>query len=206
MARGLMVCNITVIARRVNFPTITSMPNYIRWRESGASYFFTVVTYRRRPLFNDARARHLLREALLATRQKWPFEQAACVLLPNHLHCLWTLPEHDDNYPARWAAIKRHFSASFIHSGGTTLPVTTNQAKHRQRGIWQPRYWEHRIRDEKDWYRHRDYIHLNPVKHNYVTDPKLWPFSSIHRHIELGWLDPDWPGQRAIDMPEVLGE
>jgi len=182
------------------------MPNYIRWRRKGASYFFTIVTYRRRRLFQDALARRILREALADERRRRPFDMFACVLLPDHLHCLWTLPENDDAFPIRWANIKKQFTSRYLAAGGQSLPITTNRMRHRERGIWQPRYWEHRIRDENDWFRHRDYIHLNPVKHGYVARPQEWPWSSLRRHIALGWLDPDWPGQRAIEMPEVRGE
>lgn len=182
------------------------MPNYIRWRESGASYFFTVVAYRRRRLFSEPLARRLLREVMAETRRLRPFDMFACVLLPDHLHCLWTLLDGDNNFPARWADIKRRFTQRYLKAGGEPLPVTHNRSRHRERGVWQPRYWEHRIRDEQDWYRHRDYIHLNPVKHNYADTPQNWAWSSIHRHIEQGWLDPDWPGQCAISLPDSPGE
>jgi len=113
----------------------------------------------------------------------------ACVLLPDHLHCIWSLPEGDDDFPARWASIKRFFTHHYLAGGGTELPVTESRDRQRGRGVWQPRYWEHRIRDEDDWFRLRDYIHLNPVKHGYVVRPEDWPWSSLHRHIRLGWLD-----------------
>ena len=80
------------------------------------------------------------------------------------------------------------------------------QARKRERGVWQPRYWEHRIRDEDDWYRLRDYIHLNPVKHGYVTRPEDWPWSSFHRHVRLGWLDANWPGSMPIRIADMPGE
>jgi putative transposase len=182
------------------------MPNYVRWREKGASYFFTVVTYRRRWLFQHEWARKLLRQAMAEERRRRPFDMFACVLLPDHLHCLWTLPQNDDAFHVRWANIKRRFTSLYLAGGGRTLPVTANRAKHRECGIWQPRYWEHRIRDEDDWFQHRDYSHLNPVKHGYVDLPQDWSWSSIHRHIMLKWLDPDWPGQRAVKLPEIDGE
>jgi len=182
------------------------MPNYVRWRERGASFFFTVVTYRRRPLFAQSPARRLLRRAMVEVRRPWPFDMFACVLLPDHLHCLWTLPDDDDNFPIRWANIKRLFSARYIREGGEALPVSSNRARHGEVGLWQPRYWEHRIRDETDWYRHRDYIHLNPVRHGYVQRPEDWPWSSFHRHAQLGWLDPHWPGSSPVDLPEIRGE
>ena len=81
----------------------------------------------------------------------------------------------DDDFPVRWANIKRKFTQSYLGRGGSALPVSENRAAHHERGVWQPRYWEHRIRDEKDWHQHRDYIHLNPVKHGYVREPGDWP-------------------------------
>ncbi|MDM8005344.1 MAG: transposase [Phycisphaerae bacterium] len=182
------------------------MPNYVRWRREGASYFFTVVTHRRRRVFDTPLARRLLRQAITETRNRWPFDVFAMVLLPDHLHCLWTLPRDDDRFPARWGHIKKTFTQQYIAAGGKPLSVSKNRARHREQGIWQQRYWEHRIRDEADWYRHRDYIHLNPVKHGYVSEPQAWPWSSIHRHIQLGWLDPNWPGSSPIEIPDVLGE
>lgn len=182
------------------------MPNYVRWGEKGASYFFTVVTYRRRPLFADADARKLLSRAFVHTRCTNPFDMFACVLLPDHLHCIWSLPECDDAFPARWASIKRFFTHHYLRGGGKELPVTASRDRQRGRGIWQPRYWEHRVRDEDDWYRLRDYIHLNPIKHGYVKRPEDWPWSSFHRHVRLGWLDASWPGSTPIDMPDMPGE
>ena len=102
------------------------MPNYIRWREDGACYFFTVVTHRRRKLFVDARARGALRRAFVSVRRGRPFDMFACVLLPDHLHCLWTLPDGDDDFPIRWANIKRLFTKEFLARGGRALPVSAD--------------------------------------------------------------------------------
>jgi putative transposase len=151
-------------------------------------------------------ARKLLNGAFVKVRRIYHFQMLACVLLPDHLHCIWTLPDGDDDFPIRWANIKREFTKNYLAHGGKDLPVTRNRSKHRERGIWQPRYWEHRIRDEEDWYKHRDYIHLNPVKHEYVDNPTDWPWSSIHQHIRLGWLDPNWPGTLPVDLPDDCGE
>jgi putative transposase len=182
------------------------MPNYVRWREDGASYFFTVVTHRRRRLFNNERARRILRHAFVTVRHRWAFDMFACVLLPDHLHCIRTLPDGDDDFPIRWANIKRLFTKEYLATGGRELPVSDDRLKHRESGVWQPRYWEHRIRDETDWYRHRDYIHLNPVKHGLVDEPTAWPWSSFHRHVRLGWLDPNWPGASPVPLPDDVGE
>ena len=182
------------------------MPNYVRWRQRGATYFFTLVTYRRRKLFDRASSRGMLKRAMVNVRKEMPFDMFACVLLPDHLHCLWTLPDDDDDFPTRWSRIKRAFSRSFVENGGVPLPITPARSKKRGLGIWQPRYWEHRVRDEGELYKYRDYIHRNPVKHGYVTVPENWPWSSFHRHVQLGWLDPQWPGSSPIEINDVSGE
>ncbi len=181
------------------------MPNYVRWREDGATYFFTVVAQGRRRLFDNEAARKILRRAFVEVRQRWAFDMFACVLLPDHLHCVWALPPGDDDFPLRWANIKRRFTQGYLSSGGTALPVTDSRRRHNERGVWQPRYWEHRVRDENEMYAYRDYIHLNPVKHGYVRDPLDWPWSSVHRHLQLGWLDRDWTAWTPITT-YVVGE
>ena len=179
------------------------MPNYVRWRQNEATYFFTVVTYRRRPLFQHASARGTLRRAFVEVRRRWPFDMLASVLLPEHLHCIWSLPPGDDDFPVRWANLKRLFTQDRLRGGGRALPVSGSLNRHHQRGVWQPRYWEHLVRDENELYAYRDYIHLNPVKHGYVSDPLDWPWSSVHRHLRLGWLDHDWTAWTPISVPDV---
>jgi putative transposase len=179
------------------------MPTYIRWRESGATYFFTVVTYRRQHILTQPACRQLLRSAIGEIRQRLEFEMPAAVLLPDHMHCIWTLPPGDDDFPNRWRWIKTLFTRNYLARGGRDWSVTSQSRQQGRRGVWQPRYWEHRIRDEADYLRHRDYIHLNPVKHGFVARPEDWPWSSIHRHIRLGWLDPEWPGRSVVALPEV---
>jgi putative transposase len=176
------------------------MPNYVRLREPGATYFFTVVTYRRRPLFNDARARAALRRSMVTVRQRWPFDMFAAVLLPDHLHCIWTLPANDDDFPRRWADVKRLMTKRFIATGGRAGAVSSAQRRRRDSGVWQSRYWEHQIRSEREMLALRDYIHLNPVKHGHASDPVAWPWSSVHRHLALGWLEPEWTAWTPIDV------
>ena len=179
------------------------MPNYLRWRERGATYFFTVVTYARRHILSGAAERRALSEAMACVRRSLPFDMPACVLLPDHLHCIWMMPEGDDDFPRRWRQIKERFTRTYLTEGGVDTAATSNQQAQGRRGVWQPRYWEHRIRDERDYLRHRDYIHLNPVKHGYVAAPEEWPWSSFHRHVALGWLDPHWPGSSPVDVPDA---
>jgi len=179
------------------------MPNYLRRRERGATYFFTVVTYRRRRILDDSLSRRLLRESMEHVRRRWPFDMPVCVLLPDHLHCIWTLPDRDDNYPERWRQIKQRFTREYLSCGGKDRAVTKDQHRQGRKGVWQPRYWEHRIRSEEDYFKHHDYIHLNPVKHGYVDKPEDWPWSSFHQHVRNGWLDPNWPGSSPVDLPDI---
>jgi putative transposase len=163
------------------------MPNYRRDLTQGATYFFTLtLADRRTPLLVDAIGK--LRSAYLQTAKALPFETLAICILPDHLHAVWTLPDGDHAYAQRWASIKSGFSRQ--------LParprLSASQRLKREKGIWQRRFWEHRIRDEHDLIRHVDYIHNNPVKHGLVTHVHDWPYSSFHRYVKDGLLPADW--------------
>lgn len=168
------------------------MSNYRRWYQPGGTSFFTLVTYRRMPLFDDERARTLLGQIMRNVRQKTPFQTVAIVLLPDHLHTIWSLPPGDDDFSSRWKKIKADFTEQWLGSGGTEMPVSASEARRGNRGVWQRRFIEHLIRDEEDLERHCDYIHYNPVKHGLVGRPWDWPHSSFRRFVELGHYDPDW--------------
>jgi putative transposase len=154
---------------------------------AGATYFFTVnLAERNRTLLTEHIA--MLRTVMHGVKQRHPFHIDAMVILPDHLHCVWTLPEGDADYPLRWTLIKAGFSRR--------IPKTERRNVSRvdkgERGVWQRRYWEHMIRNERDYARHVDYIHFNPVKHGYVPCAAEWPYSSIHRYIAAGMLTRDW--------------
>jgi len=172
---------------------------YRRVHIEGATYFFTVNLMDRR---SRLLVEHIesLREAVRQVRRAHPFEILAWVVLPEHMHAIWTLPEGDRDYPMRWNQIKGGFSRCL--GGGE--PVSASRAARRERGIWQRRYWEHMIRDEDDLDRHVAYVHYNPVKHCHVSRAAEWPYSSIHRFIRLGWAKPDWGG--VGDMDGEFGE
>ncbi|MCR9294122.1 MAG: transposase [bacterium] len=167
------------------------MSNYRRWFVPGGTYFFTVVTYRRSPLFWDSSARIILREAFSKIQENYPFEQLACVLLPDHFHCLWTLPAGDARYSMRLKRIKEEFTKNWLKHGGYHAEVTDAQAFRGERGVWQPRYWEHVIEDEWDLEAHFDYIHFNPLKHGLVESVRDWQWSTFHSycdwHYPPGW-------------------
>ena len=146
---------------------------YRRQSYPGQTYFFTVVTAGRRPVFADPAMVDRLRRVTAEVKARFPFGIDGAVILPDHVHSLWHMPEDDGNHSLRWWRIKELFSRR------CGLPPVLGT---RGRGIWQPRYWEHRIRDDADFERHLAYIHWNPVKHGLVSDAIDWPWSSIHHH------------------------
>ena len=175
------------------------MPNHRRAYAPGGPFFFTLVTEGRAPILTDPVARQHLRIALADCRNRWPFQIEAIVLLPDHLHTIWSLPQADTAYSRRWAWIKKEFTKTWIAEGGGEEPVSDSRQRNRRRGVWQRRYWEHCIVDEDDFERHFDYLHYNPVKHGLVSAPKDWPYSSFHRFVKLGAYPADWG--RSSDSP-----
>lgn len=172
------------------------MATFRRDRTAGATYFFTVTTHRRQPMLVEPLAIAALRAAIRAVRVEHPFEIVAWVVLPDHLHAVWTLPPGDMDYPRRWAMIKREVSR--IARPLAEMPRTASAIARREAGFWQRRYWEHRIRDDDDLARHVDYIHYNPVKHGLVASVRDWPYSTFHRYVRAGALPDDW-GQAPGD-------
>ena len=176
------------------------MTEYRRTKIQGASYFFTVNCAERhnnRILENNIDS---LRQVFRQVKQKHPFKIDAIVILPEHIHCIWTLPEDYADYSLRWNLIKSGFSR--LITGGERR--SESRIKRGERGIWQRRYWEHMIRDEKDFERHVDYIHWNPVKHGWVKNVIDWPYSSFHAYVRNGVYPVDWASddEREIDAGE----
>ena len=134
------------------------MPNYRRSRE-GSHFFFTVVTDSRAPILLSDIARSALRLAFHETRERWPFSVEGIVLLEDHLHAIWTLPEGDVEYPKRWGFIKKRFTQIYLGAGGKERQVRPSKQAKRERGVWQRRYWEHTLRDEDDYQNHMNYLH-----------------------------------------------
>lgn len=171
------------------------MPAYRRSFIPGGTYFFTVVTYRRLPILVTEEARNIPHSVWLDVRKRFPFTSDAICLLPDHLHCIWTLPEGDANYSLRWREIKRLFSKKFTDAVGTSELRSASREKRGETTIWQRRFWEHTIRDEKDLERHVDYLHYNPVKHGLVKRVKDWEWSSFHRYVRMGVYEAEWGGE-----------
>jgi putative transposase len=163
------------------------MPNYRRHRVPGGTCFFTVNL---RDRSADVLVTNIdaLRHAIGDARVRASFHIEVWVVLPEHMHCIWTLPEGDEDFPGRWRAIKTAFAKS--------LPATEHRSATRprrhERGIWQRRFWEHTIRDDADDARHMDYVHFNPVRHGLVDHVADWRFSTFHRCVARGLYPAEW--------------
>ena len=163
------------------------MTNYRRTHVPGATWFFTVNLAERRSRLLVDRVDEL-RQALRYVRTRHPFQVDAMVVLPDHLHAIWTLPAGDSDYPLRWRLFKTWFSRH-VPQGERRRASRVDKG---ERGIWQRRYWERLIRDEADLRSRIDYIHFNPVKHDHVLRTVDWPHSSFHRYVAEGILPADW--------------
>jgi putative transposase len=162
------------------------MPNYRRLHLPGRSYFFTHVTYQRHPWLCTDLGRQALREAIITVRQKHPFAIDAFVLLPDHFHCILTLPKNDADYAKRWRLIKLMVTKACGKELALPLEKSPSGERRGEGKLWQRRYWEHCIRGERDFLNCCEYIHYNPVKHGLVESPTDWEFSSVHRFLGEG--------------------
>ncbi len=175
------------------------MSLYRRANVAGGCYFFTVVTEQRRAIFTQPDVRDALRSAIVAVRQNRPFAILGWVLLPDHLHAIWQLPPDDADFSTRWSQIKRRVT----HACGTAYAdaelLTARRVAKRHGTIWQHRFWEHLIRNDRDFRHHMDYLHYNPVKHGLVESAADWPYSSFHRLVREGVYAADWGGGLALD-------
>ena len=165
------------------------MPNYRRAFVPGGCWFFTVnLLERRSALLVD----HVdaLRAAVEKTRERYPFVIHAVVVLPDHIHAVWTLPPGDSDFSLRWRLIKSRFARALPQRER----ISDVRRTRNERGIWQRRFWEHLIRDESDYARHIEYCYINPVKHALVPWVRDWPYSSFHRDMRAGIFPEDWAG------------
>ena len=148
----------------------------------GETYFLTLVSARRAPIFSAPETRLMLRTAIQKVRQRHPFEIVGMVVLPDHLHALCRLPQDDHDFSLRWRLIKTHMTR---YAGQGTR-------------LWQQGYSEHAVPDELDLSRHLDYLHWNPVKHGLVERVQDWPWSSFHRYVTAGVYPADWCGSSEL--------
>jgi len=179
------------------------MPDYRRAKIPGATYFFTVVTFNRRPFLATEPAISCLRAVIRRIKAKRPFSLDAFCILPDHIHCIWTLPLNDADYSTRWNLIKGMFTKNFRKTTGLNSPDAWSRYKKRERPVWQKRFWEHWLRDRDDLNRHLDYLHFNPVKHALAHKPGDWPWSSFAHYLAKGWYDSDWGRQEPGTIREI---
>jgi putative transposase len=165
---------------------------YRRIRRLGGTYFFTLVTHGRRSFLTEPNARQILHKAIADCGKELPFTIEAFVLLPEHLHCLWRLPPGDSDYSTRWRLIKSQFTREWLSTGAAEPPTTASRKRQGYRAVWQRRFWEHTIEDDRDYWQHANYIHWNPVKHGVAKCPHAWPHSSFARWVTSGRLPSDW--------------
>ena len=177
------------------------MPRYIRSQVKGATYFFTVTLAQRQSQLLTENIQ-LLRQAFQRANALRPFATIAICVLPDHIHAIWQMPANDGNYALRWRIIKSHFSRSF----SANAQRSNSKIKHREKGIWQRRYWEHQIRDEQDLQCHVDYIHYNPVKHGLVAQVKDWPYSTFHRYVRRNIYPENWGNGVNVNESGAFGE
>ncbi|WP_027524544.1 transposase [Bradyrhizobium sp. Ec3.3] len=175
------------------------MTSYRRNFVPGGTFFFTVNLVERKLSLLTTHI-ELLRAAFRETRQRHPFTIDAIVVLPDHLHTVWSMPEGHADFATRWRLIKSTFSRNLAR----VERISASRAGRGERGVWQRRYWEHTIRNETDLARHIDYVHINPVKHGLVGRVSDWAPSSFHRFVKLGIYPADWAGvvSRDEDGPQ----
>ena len=177
--------------------------NIAKPNRARSTYFFTLVTHNRRSFLYEPENIKLLRDCFKRVMGKHPFKIDAIAILPNHLHCLWTLPPGDADFSTRWLWIKSWFSrrCDVKYLG----QVSASRQDKREKAIWQRSFWEHLIRDEQDFINHVDYIHYNSVHHRLLLSPKDWHYSSFHRYVQCGIYDVDWGVSEIPVFDSLIG-
>jgi putative transposase len=176
---------------------------YRRACVKGGTYFFTFVTFKRKNILIQPENLTLLRRAFEYVKENHPFKIDAIVVLPDHLHCIWTLPRGDCDFSTRWRLIKGFFTRN-CQAKYRIEPFQSRKCRGEQ-AVWQRRFWEHLIRDEQDYIHHVEYIHLNPVKHGLVKAPKDWEYSSFHRYVAQGKYSQDWCAVERVIFDASIG-
>jgi putative transposase len=179
------------------------MPNYRRAYIPGGTFFLTLVTYQRQPLFAQPENVVLLRQAVATVRAEFSFEIVGAVVLLEHLHFIWTLPPEDSNYSQRVGRIKVLFTRALKSKQLANEALPISRSKHREQDVWQRRFWEHTIRNENDLRNCLNYIHYNPVKHGLVSCPHLWQYSSFNKWVKQEYYSDDWGCQCNGKVPNI---
>jgi len=172
--------------------------HYRRLYIPGATYFFTLVAYNRQKIFSNSENIQLLKKSIITVKNKHPFTIDAIVVLPEHMHFLLTLPDEDQDFSTRIRLVKSEFSRKCTTNVGwvknelCSFEPNKSRLLKQEKHIWQRRFWEHLIRNEKDFESHMNYIHYNPVKHGLAASPKDWQYSSFHHCVTKGFYNISW--------------
>jgi putative transposase len=169
-----------------------AMADYRRYWVPGGTYFFTLVTHQRAPVFADEASVQCLREAVAIVQREQPFQFCAAVVLPDHMHFLWSLPPGDSDYAKRIGRLKVLFTRSIRDAGHVDSRDSMSRDKHREGSVWQRRFWEHTLKDEAELSGYLDYIHHNPVKHGWAACPHTWKASSFRHWVSRGLYEIEW--------------
>jgi len=164
------------------------MTSYKRYYLPNHFVFITVVTHNR----NDILVENvdLLRQCIVKTKEKFVFDVFAIVILPNHFHII-IKPQNIKEFSVIIGSIKRRFTKALDEKFKDKV-ISESKIKRKEKGVWQRRFYEHIIRDENDLYKHLDYIHYNPVKHDYVQKVRDWMHSSFQKFVERGNYEINW--------------
>ena len=165
------------------------MPNYKRVYVEGGTYFFTVNTYKRKAILTRPKSRGLLKTVWREIKKIHPFEDVALCLMPDHIHCIWKLPENDSNFSIRWNGIKGLFSKQYKRTDHYFHDSDRIRVNKQEASVWQRRFWEYLIL---------------PVKHGYVANAVDWEYSTVHRYIDDGLVGPDWGNSSLHGEVEFL--
>jgi putative transposase len=180
------------------------MPNYTRAHQPGGTFFFTLTTHHRQQVLLEPAVIAALRESLRQAKLRNPFTVNAWVILPDHMHFIWTLAQNDADYSRKWGTIKAGVTRRIKNSFKPASSSNLSRLKRGEGSLWQRRFWEHQIRDGTDFKAHLDYLHYNPVKHGLVARVREWPQSSFHAYVQRGAYGGDWGA--ASDLNIGLGE
>jgi putative transposase len=164
---------------------------YRRLRIPGGTYIFTVVTFNRMPIFENDEAVEILMGSFDSVATDHPFQMLGYVVMPEHLHCIWELPDEDHDFSMRWSLIKSRFTRQY----GKRFQIaatSSSRTRKRERSVWQRRFWEHYIQDDEELNRCLDYVHLNPVYHGFVEHPIEWKHSSFGDYVRSGAYPSSW--------------
>jgi putative transposase len=156
--------------------------NNIRYYLPGAYIFVTVATKNRSPIFRDIENQNLLKDTIASAKKLIDFEIFSHVLLPDHFHWIISVSSPGENFSNVVKCVKGNFTANYKKINHISEKIN----------LWQPGFWDHVIRDERDLKNHMDYIHWNPVKHGYTDSPFRWMNSSINFFYSKGNYPEDW--------------